>query len=164
MVIIASTIYALAMTGANLSIAYFGVWVSPINSFLFIGLDLALRDVLHTRLSKYQMLGLIVLSGLITYALNPSAGMIAIASASAFTLAALADWSTFSVVKGSWMKRSNSSNTVGAAVDSIAFPTIAFGVLMPHIIALQFVAKVVGGFVWSLLLSRIVPQLQNEES
>lgn len=156
MVIIASAIYALAMTGANLSISYFGVWVSPINSFLFIGLDLALRDVLHTRLSKYKMFGLIALSGLITYALNPSAGMIAIASASAFTLAAVSDWSVFTATKGSWFKRSNTSNTVGAAVDSVVFPTIAFGVLMPQIIALQFVAKVAGGFVWSLLLSRLM--------
>jgi len=147
-------IYALAMTAANLSISYFGVWVSPINAFLFIGLDLALRDMLHTRLTKVQMLSLIGTSGVITYILNPAAGMIAVASASAFTLAALADWSVFSVVKGSWFKRSNVSNAAGAAVDSAAFPTIAFGVLMPEIIAAQFAAKIAGGAMWAFLLNK----------
>jgi uncharacterized PurR-regulated membrane protein YhhQ (DUF165 family) len=55
---------------------------------------------------------------------------------------------------GSWFKRSAGSNVAGAAVDSLIFPTLAFGVLMPHIVALQFVAKVLGGAAWSWLLSR----------
>lgn len=153
--IIAIFVYALAMTAANLSIAHFGVWVSPINSFLLIGLTLAIRDFLHTKLNAWQMLCLIAVSGLITYALNQSAGVIAIASASAFTLAAVFDWAVFTKAKGSWLSRSNKSNLVGAAVDSIAFPTIAFGVLMPGIIVAQFGAKVFGGFLWSLLFNRL---------
>lgn len=36
-------IYAAAMTVANLSIAHFGPWISPLNAFVLIGLDLALR-------------------------------------------------------------------------------------------------------------------------
>ena len=52
-------IYASAMTLANLSIAQFGPWVSPINAFVLIGLDLALRDWLHCRLRAGQMLALI---------------------------------------------------------------------------------------------------------
>jgi hypothetical protein len=35
------------------------------------------------------------------------------------------------------------------------FPTIAFGVLMPEIIALQFAAKVVGGVVWSFIIKKL---------
>ena len=155
MIYTAIAIYALAMTAANLSIHFFGVWVSPINAFLLIGLDLALRDMLHTRLSKSGMLGLIVFSGLITYALNPAAGFIAVASAASFTLAAVADWSVFASIKGSWLKRSNASNTVGAAVDSIAFPTIAFGVLMPEIVIAQFIAKVAGGSLWAYTLNKL---------
>jgi uncharacterized PurR-regulated membrane protein YhhQ (DUF165 family) len=54
------------------------------------------------------------------------------------------------------MKRSNISNVAGAAVDSLVFPTIAFGVLMPHIVAMQFFAKIAGGFIWSLLINRMV--------
>lgn len=151
---IAIAIYAMAMTAANLSIAAFGPWISPINAFLFIGLDLTLRDWLHERLSKMQMLFLIAVSGLITYCFNAGAGKIAVASALSFSIAAVVDWLVFSKVKGSWMKRSTTSNIAGAAVDSVVFPTIAFGVLMPQIIALQFVAKVIGGYVWSILIKK----------
>ena len=156
MLIAAIFTYAIAMTLANLSIATFGVWVSPINAFIFIGLDLALRDWLHIKLKMWQMGALIASTGLVTYALNPSAGMIAIASALSFMLAALADWAVFTKITGSWFKRANVSNVAGAAVDSIAFPTIAFGVLMPEIIAMQFFAKVFGGSIWSLVLKQRV--------
>lgn len=146
-------LYALAMTAANLSVAAFGPAISPVNAFFLIGLDLALRDLLHTRISQKQMLALIIATGLITYGLNPTAGMIAIASASAFTAAALIDWVVFSRVAGSWFKRSNVSNVAGAAVDSVVFPTVAFGALMPHIVLMQFAAKVAGGAVWALLIN-----------
>jgi uncharacterized PurR-regulated membrane protein YhhQ (DUF165 family) len=154
MLIAAIVVYAIAMTLANLSIATFGVWVSPINAFIFIGLDLALRDWLHVRLKMWQMGALIASTGVLTYALNPSAEMIAVASSASFMLAALADWAVFTKITGSWFKRSNTSNVAGAAVDSIAFPTIAFGVLMPEIIAMQFVAKIAGGAIWSYLFKK----------
>ena len=150
----AIVIYALAMTAANLSIAHFGPWVSPINAFLFIGLDLALRDLLHQKLKAWQMGCLIAGTGVITYALNPAAGMIAIASAVAFTAAAVVDWSVFFKAKGTWLSRANKSNVAGAAVDSLIFPTVAFGVLMPQIVAMQFVAKVAGGAFWAWLISK----------
>ncbi len=150
----ALALYAFAITAANLLVAAFGPWISPINSFVLIGLDLALRDWLHMRLRFWQMATLIGATGLLTYALNPSAGMIAIASATAFTLAALTDWLTFSRLRGTWLMRANGSNVAGAAVDSLIFPSLAFGVLMPHIVALQFAAKVVGGALWSWAFSR----------
>lgn len=151
---IAVLIYALAMVLANMSVATFGPAISPLNAFLFIGLDLTLRDWLHVRLKAWQMARLIVATGVLTYLLNPAAGQIAIASSMSFTAAALVDWATFTKLRGSWLMRANGSNVAGAAVDSLLFPTIAFGVLMPHIVALQFVAKVAGGAVWSYLLGR----------
>jgi len=154
MLTIAILIYAAAMTMANLSVATWGPWVSPINAFVLIGLDLALRDWLHVRLRALQMGALIACTGLLTYALNPTAGMIAVASSVAFTAAALVDWATFARLRGSWLYRANGSNVAGAAVDSLIFPTLAFGVLMPHIVALQFVAKVAGGAMWAALLNR----------
>jgi uncharacterized PurR-regulated membrane protein YhhQ (DUF165 family) len=147
--------YAIAMTLANLSVAAFGPAVSPINSFFLIGFDLAMRDWLHVRLKQTHMIALIAGTGVLTYVLNPAAGMIAIASASAFTLAALVDFAVFRKVSGSWLKRSNTSNIAGAAVDSVVFPTIAFGALMPHIVLMQFVAKVAGGAIWAWAISRI---------
>lgn len=151
---IAILIYAAAMTLANLSVAAFGPAISPVNAFVLIGLDLALRDWLHVRLKTWQMLALIVSAGALTYVLNPAAGQIAVASSVAFTAAALMDWATFARLRGSWLFRANGSNVAGAAVDSLIFPTLAFGALMPHIVAMQFVAKVAGGAIWAHLLSR----------
>jgi len=152
--ILAIVIYAAAMTLANLSVAAFGPAISPVNAFVLIGLDLALRDWLHVRLKAWQMLALIVAAGALTYLLNPAAGKIAVASSAAFTAAALVDWATFTRLRGSWLFRANGSNVVGAAVDSLIFPTLAFGALMPHIVALQFVAKVAGGALWAWVLAR----------
>lgn len=147
--------YAAAMTVANLTIAAFGPWVSPINAFLLIGLDLALRDWLHVRLKLWQMGMLIAFTGGLTFILNPAAGQIAVASAVAFTAAALVDWGAFARLRGSWVFRANGSNVAGAAVDSLVFPTLAFGALMPHIVLMQFAAKVVGGAVWAWLISKV---------
>jgi hypothetical protein len=155
MLIAAVAVYAAAMVLANLAVAAFGPWVSPINAFVLIGLDLALRDWLHVRLRVWQMGALIASTGVLTYLLNPAAGQIAVASAAAFTAAALIDWGVFMRLGGSWLRRANVSNAAGAAVDSLVFPTIAFGALMPGIVAAQFVAKVAGGAVWAYLLDRL---------
>jgi queuosine precursor transporter len=157
MLIIAIGIYAIAMTAANLIVSAFGPAISPINAFVLIGLDLALRDWLHVRLKMWQMGALIAVTGAITYILNPAAGMIAIASASAFIGAALVDWLVFSKLTSKpWIMRSNASNIAGAAVDSIIFPAIAFGALMPHIVVMQFVAKIAGGAIWAWLIDRTI--------
>jgi len=148
-------LYAAAMTLANLSIVQWGPWVSPINAFLFIGLDLALRDFLHERLKPHQMGSLIAASGALTYALNPAAGMIAIASAVSFTAAAVVDWGVFIKASGTWFERSTKSNVVSAAVDSLLFPTIAFGALMPQIVLAQFLAKVAGGAMWGFVINKL---------
>lgn len=166
MLTLAILIYAAAMAVANLTIAHFGPWVSPINAFLLIGLDLALRDWLHMRLRPWQMLALIGASGVLTYALNPSAQHIVIASAAAFTLAALVDWQAFTRLTGSWLRRSLGSNVAGAVVDTAVFSALAFWLLSPapkplevvaQIAALQLAAKVCGGSLWAWLLSRTAP-------
>lgn len=150
----AIAVYAISMTLANSLVAVFGPWVSPINSFVLIGLDLALRDWLHVRLKLWQMGALIAITGLLTFILNPAAGHIAVASAVAFTAAAMTDWVAFARLRGSWVLRANGSNIAGAAVDSLVFPTLAFGVLMPHIVALQFAAKAIGGVIWTWMFHK----------
>ena len=154
MLILAIFVYAAAMLVANMTVAAFGPWVSPINAFFLIGLDLALRDWLHIKLRMWQMAALIAATGVLTYALNPTAGMIAVASSAAFTLAAFVDWAVFARINGTWFKRANFSNVAGAAVDSLVFPTVAFGALMPQIVLAQFFAKVVGGAAWAYVLRR----------
>lgn len=160
----ACLIYIGAIVGANLSIAAFGPWVSPINSFLLIGLDLTLRDRLHDawggRHLWPKMIGLICIAGAASYLLNPAAGRIAIASAVAFIVAGLVDAATYHWLRSrsktsDYMVRVNGSNAAGALADSILFPTLAFGAFLPAIIAAQFAAKVGGGYVWALLLRRL---------
>lgn len=163
MLTIAILIYAAAMTVANLSITHFGPWISPLNAFVLIGLDLALRDWLHMRLRAWQMMALIGASGALTYALNPSAQHIVIASAAAFTLAALVDWQAFSRLHGTWLRRSLGSNVAGAVVDTAIFSALAFVVLSPApkplaavavIAGWQLLAKLLGGSFWAWVLAR----------
>jgi uncharacterized PurR-regulated membrane protein YhhQ (DUF165 family) len=113
-------VYIAAMTTANLLVWWLGPWFSPINAFFLIGLDLTLRDVMQERLGRWQIAGVIIAGGALTWLLNPSASHIAIASATAFTVSAAVDWAVYSWLKPRpWMIRSNGSNVVGAAVDSI---------------------------------------------
>lgn len=155
-------VYVAAIVAANLTVAEFGPWVSPINAFMLIGLDLALRDHLHDQWRGPglwpRMLGVILAGGAISYMLNPSAGQIAVASAVAFVVSGAADAIAYHLLRDHrFLLRSNGSNVAGALVDSLTFPTLAFGALLPGIVALQFGAKVAGGAVWSMLLSRFRP-------
>jgi queuosine precursor transporter len=153
-------IYIAAMTAANLLVAWLGPWFSPINAFFLIGLDLSLRDKLHDawqgRYLALKVGGLVIAAGVISYLLNPASGKIAIASITAFVCAMTVDSIVYQWMRRrSWAQRANGSNIAGAATDSLIFPTIAFGGLLPHIVALQFLAKVAGGAIWSVLLSRV---------
>lgn len=156
-------VYITAMVTANLLVWWLGPWFSPINAFVLIGLDLTLRDVMQERLTKWQLAGVILVGGVITWGVNPAAKHIAIASAVAFIASALVDWAAYTALRSrSWLIRSNGSNAVGAAVDSVLFPTLAFGVFLPQIITLQFAAKVFGGALWSLALYRTLYPHQRE--
>jgi len=158
--LIYSEIYIVALVLANLLVAWLGPWFSAINAFVLIGLDLSLRDKLHEQWQNDKLIlkmgGLIAVASVISYLLNPATGVIALASFVAFALAMIADTIVYHFLREkSWMSRSNGSNVAGAAVDSIVFPTIAFGGLMLEIVALQFIAKLFGGGIWSFLLTKI---------
>ena len=152
-------IYIAALVAANLLVAWLGVWFSLVNAFVLIGLDLSLRDKLHDLWEgdklQIKMGGLIATASIVSYAINPATGMIAFASLAAFSLSMVADAFAYQYLKGkNWLIRANGSNVAGSAVDSVVFPTIAFGGLMLEIVALQFIAKVGGGFIWSKILEK----------
>lgn len=156
----ACSLFIAAIVAANFSVATFGPMVTPINAFLLIGLDLSLRDALHDRWANdgivWRMGALILAGSAISFLVNPATGMIAIASCVSFGASSAADALAYGAIrKRPFMVRANGSNLVGAAVDSILFPTIAFGSLMPEIVLMQFAAKVAGGFAWSLVLRRV---------
>ena len=98
---------------------------------------------------------LIFCSGAISCALDQSSGSIAVASVVAFAFS-----NSFNAIlyyllgNRPYLIKSNVSNILGAIIDSVVFPTIAFGALLPEIVMLQFFAKMFGGFLWSLILNR----------
>ena len=154
-------IYIAALVSANLLVAWLGVWFSLVNAFVLIGLDLSLRDKLHDLWEgdnlPIKMGGLIATASIVSYAINPATGMIAFASLAAFSLSMVADSLVYRYLKDKeWMIRVNGSNVAGSAVDSVVFPTIAFGGLMLEIVALQFIAKVGGGYIWSRIFKRFL--------
>ncbi|MBP7997820.1 MAG: VUT family protein [Chloroflexi bacterium] len=149
-------LYLVAIMLANLSVAAFGPTVVIINAFLFIGLDLTARDHLHDawRGNKLlpKMIALIASGSILTWVLNRDAGQIALASFVAFAAAASIDTVVYHLLGKypRWL-RINGSNVPSSLVDSLVFPTLAFGAFLWPIVLGQFIAKVFGGFVWSLI-------------
>jgi hypothetical protein len=150
-------LYLLAIVLANLSVAAFGPRFAILNAFLFIGLDLTARDRLHDAWKGRQLLprmtALIAAGSILSWLLNRDAGPVALASFVAFAAAAAVDTLVYHWLGGypRWL-RINGSNIPSAAVDSLVFPTLAFGAFLWPIVLGQFAAKTLGGFVWSLLL------------
>lgn len=152
-------VYLVSIVAANILVAHFGPSFAPIGALLFIGLDLTCRDKIHdgwkTNLFA-KMTTLIAIGSVMSYALNGASGKIALGSFVAFFAASAVDTVTYQLLKErSKMVKVNGSNVLSAAVDSVVFPTVAFGVFLPSIVALQFVAKVLGGLFWFAIIERI---------
>lgn len=151
--------YLAAIVTANLLAAAYGPRVTILNAFVFIGLDLILRDHLHDswrgRGLAPRMSALILAGSALAWAINPAAGRIGIASAIAFGAAMTADASVYHLLRDRpWMQRANVSNIAGATTDSLLFPTIAFGGFLPWITLGHIAAKLAGGFLWSAVIGR----------
>jgi uncharacterized PurR-regulated membrane protein YhhQ (DUF165 family) len=148
-----------AITAANLISAHFGPEASIYNAFALIGLTLVIRDRLHDAWKTYRVvkMGALILTGsVLAYVVTPSAGQIGIASAVAFFASESVDGIVYHLVRfWPWLERSNLSNFFGAAVDSLIFPTIAFGGLLWGITVGQFTAKVAGALLFTLLIQRV---------
>lgn len=148
-----------AITVANLISAHFGPEASIYNAFALIGLTLVIRDRLHDQWQTHRvpkMAALILTGSLLAYLVTPSAGRIGIASAIAFLASESVDGIVYAIVhRWPWLERSNTSNFFGAAVDSLIFPTIAFGGLLWGITVGQFTAKVAGALLFTLLIQRV---------
>lgn len=149
--------YLSAIVGANLLVAAFGPSITIINAFVFIALDLTTRDRLHEAWHHngliWKMAALIATGSLLSYALNTNAGPIALASFVAFSVSAAIDALCYQVLHSrSYFVKVNGSNVLSAAADSLIFPTLAFGALLPWIVLGQFAAKVLGGAIWAYVL------------
>lgn len=147
-----------AITAANLITAQFGPEASIYTSFFLVGLTLVLRDSLHDHWKEHRvpkMAALIVTGSVLAYLVTPDAGRIGLASGIAFLAAESVDALVYHAVRfWPWLERSNFSNFFGAAVDSLVFPTVAFGSLMWGITMGQFTAKVAGALLFTLAVER----------
>jgi queuosine precursor transporter len=150
--------YLGAIVAANLIVTANGPWITPYVAFALIGADLTIRDELHESLSrsaKWLAIGsLIATGGLLSYLLNADAALIAKASVIAFTAAAVVDTIGYEAIRRFGGDRDDAvtgSNLLAAAVDSILFLWIAFGVVN-GITWVQFLAKVAGGAFWWFLI------------
>ncbi|HKY04490.1 MAG TPA: VUT family protein [Blastocatellia bacterium] len=152
-------VYLAAIVIANLVITALGPSATIATAFLFIGLDITARDRLHEAWRHknlwIKMAALIASGSALSWAVNRNAGPIALASFVAFAASGATDAFTYhSLRKRRWLVKVNGSNLASAAVDSVIFPTLAFGLFLPWVVAGQFLAKVAGGAVWALLLKR----------
>ncbi|MCL4266064.1 MAG: VUT family protein [Anaerolineae bacterium] len=149
-------LYLVAIVLANLSVAAFGSNMVIVNAFLFIGLDLTARDRLHDTWRGHhlalKMTVLIAAGSILSWVLNRDAAQIALASFVAFASASIVDAVVYHLLGNypRWL-RINGSNIPSALVDSLVFPTLAFGAFLWPIVLGQFLAKVLGGLVWSLV-------------
>jgi len=153
-------LYIAAVVAANFSVHFFGPVSTPINAFLFIGLDFIVRDKLQDLWAGKSLVpkmgALIAVGSLITFLLQPEVGRIAAASCIAFAVSSSVDWGIYSLIrKRPWMVRANVSNFFAAGADSLIFPTIAFGAFMPLIVLAQWTAKILGGLVWSWVFAKV---------
>jgi queuosine precursor transporter len=149
-------LYLAAIVAANLIITRFGPSATIVTAFLFIGLDITARDRLHEAWQRrglwLKMASLIASGSLLSWMVNRNAGPIALASFVAFAASGAADTLTYHALRHkAWLVKVNGSNVVSAAVDSIIFPTLAFGELLPLVVLGQFVAKVAGGALWAAI-------------
>lgn len=161
-------LYLTAIVVANLLVAAFGPVISIFNAFLFIGLDLTSRDQLHEAWRGqgliWKMSALIAVGSLISWALNRNAGPIALASFVAFAVSASVDALGYHLLRRrAYLLKVNGSNVLSAAIDSLIFPALAFGLpLLWPIVLGQFAAKVCGGLAWSVLLGQRGVPIEKE--
>jgi uncharacterized PurR-regulated membrane protein YhhQ (DUF165 family) len=154
-----------AIVAANLIAAHYGPEATVYTAFGLVALTLVVRDSLHDRWAGdgrwWKMTLLIAAGGVLAYIASADAGRIAVASCIAFAVAESVDALVYHLARRwSWLERSNVSNVAGAAVDSILFPTIAFGGFIWAVTFGQFVAKVAGGVLFSILVARAAARQQ----
>ena len=154
-------LYLAAIVAANLTLTHWGPSAIIPNAFFLIGLDLITRDRLAdfwgtTRWAK--MLLLIAAGGALSYWLNADAAKIAVASTVSFAAAELVEAVAYHVLRRQrWAERAPKAALLGAAVDSIVFPTLAFGAFVFSTSFSQFAAKVAGALVWTWVVGRLLP-------
>ena len=159
MVVVLLCLYLGTIVAANVLVAKVGpAAIGPV-SFVLIGADMVIRDMLHQKWQQGlgRRLALLVLAGSALSALFADTQTVALASGVAFAVAFTVDAILYQLLlRTSWLERSMRSNAVSAFFDSVLFPTIAFGQFMPALIMLNYVYKVCGSLFWAVAVKPLM--------
>ena len=153
--------YLAAIVFANLGVAWIGRWAMVAASWVLIPLDLTVKDALQERWEGRGIVvrlgGLILAGSVLSAAFSASAARIALASFVAFAVSSVADSLALAALcRHSKLVRVNGSNLAGAVVDSLLFQVVTFGSFTSWLFLAQSGAKLLGGFVWSVILARTI--------
>ena len=128
-----TALFASTVLAANAALKEFGFvsvgfgLTAPAGVF-FAGLGFTLRDFLHETGGRKWVLIAIAIGGILSWWIEPT---FAIASATAFTVSELVDFSIYSPLrKRNWLSAVTVSNIGGLTVDSVIFLWMAFGSLV----------------------------------
>lgn len=150
-----------AIVIANLTLTHWGPSAIIPNAFFLIGLDLVTRDRLADfwGTTRWFKMGLLILAGgLLSYWVNADAAKIAVASMIAFASAEVGEAVFYHLCRRQpWTERAPKAALVGALIDSVVFPTLAFGAFVFSTSFAQFAAKVGGAVVWTWVIARLMP-------
>ena len=127
-----AAMFASTVLAANATLKHYGFvsvgfgLMAPAGVF-FAGIAFTLRDLLHETGGRRWVLGAIAVGAGLSWWIDP---VFALASASAFTVAELVDYSIYVPLRrNSWLSAVVVSNAGGLVVDSVLFLWIAFGSL-----------------------------------
>jgi uncharacterized PurR-regulated membrane protein YhhQ (DUF165 family) len=162
-----------AIVVANLSSSHWGPEASIYTAFFLVGVVLCTKDYLYDVWGEHRIRNtalLIAAGSVLSYtAAHWFAGSappdvvrdVALGSFCAFAVAETWDTIMYARLRDRpWLERSNTSNILGAVLDSSVFVLVAFSWSWP-IVFTQFCAKVAGGYIWSLVIqhARREPEL-----
>lgn len=150
------SIYVLIFIIANLMVSLFGPWITPLNALFLISADMVIRDRIQFKGGFVWSIVACVIAGISTVLINQSAGMIAIASMLSVIIAGIGSAIVFEFKSGCFYSKSFPANVVAAAIDSVAFPIIAFGHLMIEVTVAQFIAKTIGATIILIVMKKVI--------
>ena len=154
-------VYLAAIVTANIITARYGPTASVYNAFALIGLDLITRDRLADfwGTSRWQRMALLIGAGsAISFLIAQDVQAIAEASAISIACAETGEGLLYHLLRRrEWVQRANAAAWLGAAIDSLVFPTLAFGGVMWSTTVGQFTAKVAGALLWSAVIAKVRP-------
>jgi queuosine precursor transporter len=154
-------VYLAAIVAANLITARYGPAAAVYNAFALIGLDLITRDRLADfwGTTRWVKMALLIATGsALSYLIAQDARSVAEASAISFACAETGEGLLYHLLRHrQWVQRANTAAWLGAAIDSLVFPTLAFGGLVWSTSVGQFTAKTAGALLWSAVIVRVRP-------